>query len=361
MFRSAQRHADGRLSAPRLAAAVLTIIAMAAAVGGCGSKGADGPESAEEPATVNVALGAVSPEAATLFIAEVNGYFDEQNVKVNVEVNGPQATTLTVAGRADIAFTGATSALAAGIQKQTQYVYATIVGPGNASILVSPTSGINTLADLSGKTVSSQGVSGASWGEAHAFADYLKSKGIAPFEVVPLGSSQLQADAVISGRNAGASGGPDLFGTQISTGKLKVLVGPESPETKELFPADLIASGFWGSADQIKKNSEGITRFLAALLKANQYLETHPLDEIVNVMLKAPQYQGYTFEAVKTALGFEMDFIHETGGQISPEAWEHSLAAYQKWSLGIDLDHPAVQYESVVNNELLAAAKGRMK
>ena len=281
------------------------VAASLVAVAACSSSSSSGQATTQSSGTgssaaspLTVALGAVSAEAAAVYIAQVEGYFAKEGVTVNVELQpGAEASTDVLAGRADIAFTGATSALAPAVKgKQTQFIFATIMGPGNASLLVTANSKYNSLQSLSGQQVSTQGVSGASWGETQALSHYNATHGGSAFNVVPLGSSSLQADAVIAGRNAAAGGGPDLFGAQIAAGKMKVLVGPDSVVIKSLFPSDLLASGLWGLASDFQAKSQSVTKFLTALLMANDYINTHSVSQVAAVMAKDPLYQGYSLE-----------------------------------------------------------------
>jgi NMT1/THI5 like len=311
---------------------------------------------------LTVALGAVSAEAAALYVAQVEGYFTQQGVDVNIALQGAQASTNTVAGRADLAFTGAPSSLSAAVKgKQTEFVFPTIIGPGNASILVAANSKYTTLQSLGGQQVSTQGVSGASWGESHAISAYNASHGGKAFQFVPLGTSDLQADAVIAGRNAAAAGGPDLFGAQIAQGKLKVLIGPDSDVIKSLFPSDLVASGFWGLKSDIQSKNESITRWLAAMLEANNFINTHSVADLAQVMAKSPLYKGYTVDAVQTAVGFEKNFLTPTDGVISEAAWQDSLKTFGQWTLGFDLSSPAVSYASMIDPTLITNAKALVK
>jgi ABC-type nitrate/sulfonate/bicarbonate transport system substrate-binding protein len=313
--------------------------------------------SAASPLTV--ALGAVSAEAAAVYIAQVEGYFAKEGVTVNVELQpGAEASTDVLAGRADIAFTGATSALSPAVKgKQTQFIFATITGPGNASLLVTANSKYNSLQSLSGQQVSTQGVSGASWGETQALSHYNATHGGSAFNVVPLGSSSLQADAVIAGRNAAAGGGPDLFGAQIAAGKMKVLVGPDSEVVKSLFPSDLLASGLWGLASDFHAKSQSVTKFLTALLMANDYINSHSVGQVAAVMAKDPLYQGYSLDAVQTAVSVIYPYLTPTDGAVSEQAWTDSLKTYADWGLGIDLSSSALDYSTIINSQLLSAAK----
>jgi len=210
---------EQRRYAVTASAVAATVIGLAA----CSSSSSSSVTSSSTPqgttssssasvAPLTVVLGAVSAEAAAVYIAQVEGYFTQQKVTVNVELQpGAEAATDTLAGRADIAFTGAPSALAPAVQgKQTQFLFATITGPGNASILVGTNSKYNSLKSLSGQQVSTQGVSGASWGETQALSKYNATHGGSAFNIVPLGTFDLQADAVIAGRNALDRVPPDM-------------------------------------------------------------------------------------------------------------------------------------------------------
>jgi ABC-type nitrate/sulfonate/bicarbonate transport system substrate-binding protein len=361
---------EQRRCAVTASVAAATLIGLAA----CSSSGSSASPAGNSPTTpgsisssasvapLTVALGAVSAEAAAVYIAQVEGYFTQQKVNVTIELQpGAEAGTDTLAGRADIAFTGASSALAPAVQgKQTQFIFSTITGPGNASILVGTNSKYNSLKSLSGQQVSTQGVSGASWGETQALSSYNAAHGGTAFNIVPLGTFDLQADAVIAGRNAAAGGGPDLFGAQIAAGKMKVLVGPDSPIIKSLFPSDLVASGLWGLASNIQTKSESVTRFLTALLMANNYINTHSVSQVAAVMAKDPLYNGYSLAAVQTAVSVERPFLTPTDGAISQQAWQDSLKTYADWGLGINLSSPALGYSKIVNSQLLAAAKAKV-
>lgn len=361
-WREQRRYA---VTASAVAATVIGLAACGSSSSSPAASSSTAQGSTSSPASVaplTVALGAVSAEAAAVYIAQVEGYFTQQKVNVTVELQpGAEAGTDTIAGRADIAFTGAPSALAPAVQgKQTQFIFSTITGPGNASILVGTNSKYDSLKSLSGQQVSTQGVSGASWGETQALSKYNASHGGSAFDIVPLGTSDLQADAVIAGRNAAAGGGPDLFGAQIAAGKMKVLVGPDSSIIKSLFPSDLLASGLWGLASDIAAKSTSVTRFLTALLMANNYIDSHSISQVAAVMAKDPLYSGYSLDAVQTAVSLERPFLTPTDGAISQQAWQDSLKTYADWGLGINLSSPALEYSAIVNSQLLATAKAQL-
>jgi ABC-type nitrate/sulfonate/bicarbonate transport system substrate-binding protein len=136
-----------------------------------------------------------------------------------------------------------------------------------------------------------------------------------------------------------------------------VLVGPDSEVVKSLFPSDLLASGLWGLASDVQAKSQSVTKFLTALLMANDYINSHSVGQVAAVMAKDPLYQGYSLDAVQTAVSVIYPYLTPTDGAVSEQAWTDSLKTYADWGLGIDLSSSALDYSTIINSQLLSAAK----
>lgn len=130
----------------------ILVIALALVAAACGGGDA-------EPEQTSVTVGALPlVDFAPLFWADQQGYFTEEGLDVTVEVvqGGPIAAQLLLAGDIQFSFNNWLSVVGAVANGAplTVVANATWLGDGQGGVFVLPDSPIQTLADLDGRTVS---------------------------------------------------------------------------------------------------------------------------------------------------------------------------------------------------------------
>jgi NitT/TauT family transport system substrate-binding protein len=176
----------GRCFRRRFLAAVLTAVALAAALAtaGCGSRSAgSGPSGPEKPDIVIGALPAIG--SAGIWIALDEGLFAKAGLHVTVEQLGAPPTVIPALKHGEIdvleyQWTTVIAAEAAGVARLHAIAAAQSLGPRSHEILVLPHSGITTLAQLKGKTIGIQSLDGL---DTILVDSTLAADGISPSQV----------------------------------------------------------------------------------------------------------------------------------------------------------------------------------
>ncbi|WP_279388699.1 ABC transporter substrate-binding protein [Pseudodesulfovibrio tunisiensis] len=277
---------------------------------------------------VTIALG-TGPMSAQVFMAEHKGYFQEEGVQVELvrRKSGPQALIAMLEGKADIAHTSSVSIV---LENLDFSKYAIIATGATADDLLKVVGrkdrGILTPKDLRGKTI---GVIKGTY--AHFYVYKVLSYAGIPFDevrIVFMKKPQL-APAL-------ADGSIDAFcqHSQPITQAQKLL-GDNFVMLKSGAMGRQIVSHI-ASRDTIKAKREGIKRMYAAMIRANEYILTHPQETIKVVA-----------EAQNIKLGKVKRFIEKEGNyEIGlKQALLTTLEGIDQWAMQCDL----VQYDTPRN------------
>lgn len=345
--------------------AVLAAMAVTALAGACSSTSstssastAGGSSSGGSGATLSIAIAGASSGNAPLYIAQQEGYFKQHGVTVNIINAGSAAFTEAAAGKVDMSMTGTTAGLAPVIQgRQTSTIYTWGVGPDVSGVVVKKGSPIKSLDDLSGKTVSSEGSSGSSFGSTQALSNYVKQQTGKGFTIVPLATLPDQADEVISGRTVAAVGLTSIWGPYVQAGKLDLLVNPaQSAQAKTIFGDDLVNLSIWGLPSKLASERPAITDFMAGMLEANKFIDSHTDQQVAQVMAGSPLLTGNSVAGLAYAFSLDRPFVDSTQGKITEQAWQDSLKQFATWGLGLSPGNPDLSYSKAVDMSYLDAA-----
>jgi ABC-type nitrate/sulfonate/bicarbonate transport system substrate-binding protein len=126
-------------------AAMIAVTGLSACAGSNGDGGAASGGAA--PATLKVAIAAVSPLGTELYVAEQNGLFQKRGLTVEVSAVASNYTTLVVSGQADIAFGGIQTPINLQGRGEDAVVIEGHSGGGTGGTLIG-TPKVKTLADL---------------------------------------------------------------------------------------------------------------------------------------------------------------------------------------------------------------------
>jgi ABC-type nitrate/sulfonate/bicarbonate transport system substrate-binding protein len=356
----AGQHPRTRFKRANAAAAAIVALVFAAACGSSSSGSGGGASSSSQASlgTLSIAIAGASSGNAPLYIAQQNGYFKQHGVTVDIINAGSAAFTEAASGKVDMSMTGTTAGLAPIIQgRQTSTIYTWGVGPDVAGVVVKKGSPIKSLADLAGKTVSSEGSSGSSYGTTKALSDYVQEQTGKGFTIIPLATLPDQADQVIAGRTTAAVGLASIWAPYVLAGQLELLVNPgTSPQAKEIFGDDLINLSIWGLPSKLAANRAAVTAFLAGMLEANKFIDSHTNAQVAQVMATSPLLAGNTVAALTYAFSLDRPFVDRTQGKITEQAWNDSLKQFATWGLGISSSNPDLSYAKAVDMSYLDAA-----
>jgi NitT/TauT family transport system substrate-binding protein len=342
-----------------------SVLLLASACGSSGSSstgssgtGSSGGKSTSSLGSLSITIAGASTGNAPLYVAEVNGYFKDRGLTVNVTNAGSAAFTEAAAGKVDMSMTGTTAGLAPIVQgRQTVMIYSWGVGPDVAGVVVAANSPIQSLTGLAGKTVSSEGTSGSSFGTAQALSNYVKQKTGKGFQLVSDATLPAQADEVISGRVTAAVGLASIWAPYILAGKLKLLVNPAtSTEVQTIFGSSLVNLSIWGLPSLLAQKKAAVTAFMGGLLEANKFIDSHTDAQVAAVMVKSPLLTGDNVKQLTYGFSLDRPFVDKTQGQITQSGWNSSLKTFAGWGLGLDPSNPNLAYSKAVDMSYLDAA-----
>lgn len=341
----------------RLTAALATIAVAALGLAACGSDD-EGSDSSSSGGDMSLTIGipSVSTVSAELYIAKVNGYFDDAGVDVDISNEGANAPTQAAAGRVDMIQLGTSGAFQPTLSGRPMSVVYWFAGNTAASVTVASGSSIteqatvgDTIMELAGKRASVQGVGSSSYGNATAYNSYIEEHGGEPMKLVNLADAGAIQAQLLSNQIDAALGVPDYLATAIDTDKAKVIVKASDPEAKQILGGDLAAVSIWGLQKTVDEKPDAVAAFITGLRQAHQFLTTHTPEEVAAVLKKDDDFAQFSDSSLVTTLNFSEPFYSPNDGEITEDVWNNTLAALDKWGLGVDLEDPALSYDSMVD------------
>lgn len=229
--------------------------------------------SAQDTRTIRVLRSPIGQFQA-LYLAQEQGFFEERGLDVQIEVGGApdQNIAQLMSGQTDIVMTGAVplvNAVANGLPIVAVLNAQDQASPPTMGLVVPPDSPIQSLADLSSKSV---GVPGVATTQGLALMLALEEAGIDPASVNMV---NLPQDGMIE---AAERGTVDAIIPLALFYELAVDQGyrvfPEVFEQIVGMPGVFFAA----NKDWVGSNEETVTLFNEAMLEAYDYLNTHPDD-----------------------------------------------------------------------------------
>jgi ABC-type nitrate/sulfonate/bicarbonate transport system substrate-binding protein len=378
----------GRLHSRRAtyaATAVAIAIAACTAIAGCASSSssangtggsAAGPSPAStslaglKPLSLTVGLATPSAQNGDLFWAVGTGLFAKLglNVTLDTSAGGNTASELAT-GQLVIGNSGVPqmfTPLASG--RQMQLVFADTSGDGAAAITVSAKSPYKTIMDLSGKSVGTIGVNGASYGAASAYSQYIVAHGGKRLNLVVGASASADAASLVSGSIQAIVGSPS-FAAGIAAGQFRQMLATNAPQAIAITGGRETASGYIGLSSSLASNSEAITRFVAGLRIAREEVGNASSSQVAAEFQKSAPFAPSVISLpdLTQQINQVRGFWAQNDLQISQAQWSVSLAAFSKWGLMSDTNAPlnlksaTFSYANVVNMAYWNAATPLVK
>ena len=342
--------ASGAGARPRIytrwIAVVLAGAGLALGIVACGGDD-DETGATAEPQRIDLALDFyVNPDHAGVFAAIEKGYFEQEGLDVRPRVpSDPSAPIKQVAaGRADLAISYEPEVLLAKDQGLDVVAVAAIVDSPLTSLISVSKAGIQSAADLDGKTIATAGIPYQS--------DYLEtilaSADLGPSDVDEVNVGFNLLPAVIGGRADAMLGGfRNVEGVDLSLRGLNPRVVPVDelgvPTYDELV---LVAN-----ESAIEEDPDRIRGFISALAEGTAYAVSHP-QEASNFILDAGS--GLDPALTRAEIDATLPLLEPEPGKPYGFMDEAEWSAFAEWMSDQDLlAEGAPEPGDVLTNELL--------
>ncbi len=246
-------------------------------------------------------------------IAEAKGFFEEEGLKINYQrfTSGPPEIAAMVAGRADIGFIGSGAAWLA-FRGDVN-----IIALDNLAltdeIIAKKSSGIQTVADLKGKTVATQlGTAGE-----NILNIALERAGISRDDVTIVNMDNNNLTSAIA--SAGATGVDAIAGWQPGTTAALEALGDDGIKiaSNADYPDKAFPSVWVVNKDFVKSNPETVQKFVNALTKAMAYRAENMYEACEWASEKAGQAANDMYSQIPFAIwptGAQLKDYYANGG-----------------------------------------------
>lgn len=334
-------------------------IGLAACGGGGASNSSNSTGSGGSPAKpeLTVAVPLVDTPFAHVFLAQAKGYFDDAGVKVNVKNAGANVLSSLTSGQSDLVMFGAgLSLVPAQAGKPTNIIYS-FLGNGNAAaVAVGANSDVKSLADLSGKRVGVLGTGGSSFGFGTIYSKYVVDHGGQAFKTVSVGDLPSLVNSLVSGRIDAVVGTGSWFAQAISQHKARLLLDPTDPNVRKQFIGDgnFMEAGVFGLKDNLASKHDAVVRFIKAIKRANDDLQSESPQTIADTLRKLPEFKAVSAGDLATSAKYNKSFWAPTDGVIDQQNWTDSLKIYGTWNLpNINVKSPDFAYDKMIDPSFL--------
>ena len=369
---SAQKRASSRssLAHRRLWSSTVVglaaILAAAACSSGSSSSGSTSSastsnNSSSKDLSLTIAVAAAASPFATIYIAQTQGYYAKEGLQVNLINNAANTgVTLVTSGKADLTAFGPGPALSLISQgKPAELVYDWKNG-GTASVEVLNNGKIKSLVDLGGQRIAVGAVGGSSYGYAALYSAYNVAHGGKPFDLVPYTSTGEQVDAVTSGQAAAAVVGAAYFEREIESNQVKLLLdaADQSQVSAVGVPPGVPEDDIWGLKADLSSKSEAVTRFLAALDLAENWIQSHTPAQIAASLKTLPIFAPTPLNTLTGELVRDKPFLLTNFGKIPQSNWDTYIHIFSLWGIpGVKVNEANFPYDKVIDMSYANAAE----
>jgi len=328
--------------------ALLALLTLSVAACGSGAKN-EAAKGATQTLTVRLALLAEGYDVAT-FYADTKGYFAEQGLKVDIkESTGSGTTTKLVGnGQADIGFADlptAAKGIAQGVPIKA--VGAVLESTPLATIYLEG-KGINSTADLKGKTVADQ--PGAA--TAQFFPAFLKNVGLQESDLKSVNVDAAAREQLLLGGKIDAFNSYSVENVPVLDIRYKTKSNSINWKDHGL---DMLGLGIVASNDTLSQKPDVVRKFLAAYAKGYTEAAAHPKEAAQAMLDHFRNAAGGSLETIEEQWRLSQGLQHtaSTEGKpllwMSPESWSNTLDINGKYS-GVKTDKPMGEFYT---NDLL--------
>lgn len=279
----------------------------------------------------------LAPISGVTIIAKDKGFFKKEglNVKVRDLTSGKVSLDTVLGGAANFATVAETPLMRAALAKQPIAIIATMESSSNdVKLLVRTDRGINTIKDLKGKKISTFVGTSAQFFLVKALASaHLKPSDVTVLNLHPADMPAALARGDVAGY---AIWEPNVYkGEELLGSKAKIL--PTKGIYVETFNIAVMKP-------YLEKHPKTVRHFLKALLGAEKYIHTHPV-ESTKIIASATGMSTSLFTKIRP------DFHYKV-------ALEPSLLKYideeAAWDISTGRADPGPGYKKVLRNSIVA-------
>lgn len=339
------------------------LLVVLTAVAGCGddegeaagsttTAGAATSEGSElEPLEITVATFGIDIAGAQVYIPYTLGYYEDENLEVTLVPGAANVTNLLVAGQAELGYLGGATAMNLAAEGQDfQLIYANSAAFGAASVISQ-----NDIGDISQcERVGALQPGSSTYGGAvlHSKANDLD------FDIVPLADWPTVLAGVASGNLDCGVGTKTAFAAAIEDGQVNLLIDTTDVDVLEesgLNP-NLPDGTFFGVRSTMEENREAITRFLRAVNRGFEWMESATDEELADAVLENGDFSGTDRQTmIANVPNYRAIWARTTPqGMIEEADWPEALEYYRSFGLeNIDPESDLYTYDKRVDMSYL--------
>jgi len=330
------------------AAAATAVLLASCSTAPAEPSGSDSGPAELQPLTI--AIGAAGTYVAPLFLANVQGYAEEEGLDLDIQTVGTNVLNVVLAGQADLGLGGVGQSLPP-IQegKGTNILYALESGAVSATVV--GTDDIDSIEDCTKVITSPQGSS--AYSATMAYLDAVDSD--AAVTAVPTLDAIIPA--LLSGEQDCAVNATSTFVGKLSEG-LHVIVDPQDEDTMPTtLPLESTGIILWGIDTHLAEIGDKVEALMRAMVKAEDFLATASDEEIVDALTQEPNLAAFTPDALATAFQGDKPFLVPNGGVIDEATWKNNLELYAFSFPQIAEGDSIWEFENVVDSSFIEAAQ----
>jgi NitT/TauT family transport system substrate-binding protein len=340
---------------------VITLAATACSGSQSGSSNSTS-NAAGEMTTLTIAQPSKALDFMQLYIGIAKGFFKQQGLQVNlVATGGPATVNYVISGQADMAAYAIGTTVQADDAGKTLPIIYTM--EANLATGLAVKKGITTIAQL--KAVSGCTLAAGTPGTQGYYTAryYIQRLGLTNCRLVSSSSDPAEVAGITSGSYTAA----DLsISASVGAAKdgLKLLIDPGNPQdlAKYLPSRSYPVVNIFGLASHLSAKRSAIIRFISALKKTQKYMDSAPLPQLAQDLVKSGQLPGATEQELAAELTNSMPYLttklNQPQGFISQSDWDYALTQLTDWGLSnYVVNNPKHQYGVAIDMSYYDAAK----
>lgn len=334
-------------------AILLSVVsALALALSACGASGAG---SSSESGKLSVAT-VVTPVFAHLYIAQSEGYFEDEGLDVTLTSStAANVPNLVASGRTDLATLGTSNPLILSERGKPMTVLAQQnAGAQGGTVVAGPS--IDSVEDLKGKRIAAlpKGTAGYGWA---AFYDEKYDLGA---DLVSMESPAAVVAAVESGQADAGVTTYAQFLPILEKGDFNVLVDTGNvDQRKDVIGEDSPEAVYFGLTDTMKERRDDVVKFLSAILRADEFIKSSSPTEVASSLRQLEDFKSFDQDQLARSIEPSLSQMLPNGGVFTEEQWDLALEQISNWGLdGYDQDTPEFSFDDRVDLSLLDEASG---